>query len=144
MKAQPQRTRSSRTVIVALTAALAALFAFLLPSHDDLHPPQTHASLFSQALLERSPLAHNGVFGHASADNTSGVPFYPFGRWRAPAEDVTFHTDAHSWVANTLRTKLWHYSSFNTRDYFIGMAVVKVRRAVARERSYWCLFACWR
>lgn len=137
---QPSRYQFSlnaRTASIALIAGLAALVGYLSPSQQDLQPPSTHASLFSAQLLESSPM-HDRVYGRAAAVNADdGAPvqnnassYYSFGRWRAPVENVTFHTDAQSgvtsWRTNTFQTKMWHYSSFNTRDYFIGMAIVKV------------------
>lgn len=141
---QPSRYQFSlnaRTANIALVVCLAAFVGYLSPSQQDLQPPSTHASLFSAQLLESSPL-HDRVYGRAAAVNTDdGAPaqdnassYYSFGRWRAPVENVTFHTDAQSgvasWRANTFQTKMWHYSSFNTRDYFIGMAIVKVSEQV--------------
>lgn len=120
---------TKRAVGVALVSALAALLGLLSPSLQELHPPPTHASLFPAELLDHSPLLDR-VFGAASDGVGGGEPRYSFGRWRAPATNVTFHSDApgfSAWKTDTFRTKWWHYSSVNTRDYFIGMAVVKVR-----------------
>lgn len=115
-----------RTALVASVTLLAALVGFLSPSPRDLNPPQTSALLFPRALLERSPL--NGrVFSHEEGA-------YAFGRWRQPTDDVSFHSDADEGataaLSNVLRTKAWHYSSFNSDRFFIGMAIVKVRYCI--------------
>lgn len=128
MQSRYQLSLNARSATIALVACLAALMGYLSPSQQDLQPSPTHASLFPAELLASSRL-HNRVF----AADGSEARHYAFGRWKTPVENVTFDTDSQSsvasWRANTFRTKMWHYSSFNTKDYFIGVAIINVSEA---------------
>jgi hypothetical protein len=113
----------ARTAVVATVSLLAALVGLLSPSARDLSPPATEAGLFPRALLDRSPL-DGRVF-------SPELGAYAFGRWRQPVDRLLFHSDADDGAAaalgSLLRTKAWHYSSVNSDQFFIGMAIVKAR-----------------
>lgn len=145
-----------RTVCVVFVAGIAALLGYFSPSHEELQPVATHGSLFPARFVAKSPFG-DSVFAKDAAESDG---FYAFGRWKTPVGNVTFHTDAASdtrlsrWKAATFQTKWWHYSSINTRDYFIGMAIVKVCASAATrcalrvkcssELIAVCIFVCVR
>lgn len=119
-----QRSRSLlwlRTTIAALVAVAAALLGLLSPTQNELHPPVTSSELFPSELLSKSPLDDRIL----SSDGQ-----YAFGRWKQPVSNVTLHSDRDDGMLARLRaavrTKMWHYSSFNTPRFFVGMAIVNV------------------
>ncbi|KAF1317439.1 Secreted protein, partial [Globisporangium splendens] len=120
---------NARTIAMVLVAGIAALLGYLSPTHEDMNPHATHASLFPATLLAQSPLGDQ-LLRYAYNDTGGGGLEYAFGRWKTPVRNVTFHSDdADKWQTlktNVFMTKWWHYSSFNTEEYFIGMAIVKL------------------
>ncbi|DAZ98247.1 TPA: hypothetical protein N0F65_008932 [Lagenidium giganteum] len=106
--------------LIGAIAALGVAVAYLLPTEADRLPRPTAAALFPRELHEISRYGDR-VF---SAEHQT----YAFGRWKKPLEQVEFHVDA-DWklkLQTLFQTKYWHYQSVNTKDFFIGSAIVKL------------------
>ncbi|KAF0683588.1 Aste57867_24354 [Aphanomyces stellatus] len=59
---------------------------------------------------------------------------YAFGRWTEPVHNVSFHYEDATDVTNIVKhapsrfmTKHWHYTSVNTPDYLVAIAVVSLQ-----------------
>nr|AIG55649.1 secreted protein [Thraustotheca clavata] len=102
---------------------LAAIVLAFLLSPREPYAKTTSTYFPAHAPLEPTPPSSIWVDGQ-----------YLFGRYKHGIPDIAFHSENHEEIAQAIahlpsrfQTKYWHFTSFNTREFFVGFALVQLQ-----------------